>query len=99
MSEAEAQILDHHLVREDYPPPASFSMTFVRGSVKNTGEVTLRHVVVWVKCYQDDEYIGTSPDSMYQLTLEPGEIWSFEVLVRNETTHYEIWLEYSDERL
>jgi len=30
--------------------------------------------------------------------LEPGEIWNFEALVRNETTHYDIWLEYSEER-
>lgn len=74
-------------------------MTFVRGTVKNTGDVTLRYVVVWVKCYQDDEHIGTSPDSMYQLELEPGEIWNFEVLVRNETTHYDIWVECSEERL
>lgn len=96
MPEAEAQILEHHLVREDWG--GGFSMTFVRGRVKNTGEVTLRRVVVSVKCYHEDEYIGSMTDGMYQLWLEPGEIWNFEVLVRNETTHYDISLQYSEER-
>ncbi|MCD6359129.1 MAG: fibronectin type III domain-containing protein, partial [Dehalococcoidia bacterium] len=37
----EVQILEHHLVREDYPPPASFSQTFNRDKVTPARELLM----------------------------------------------------------
>jgi len=80
------QILEHHLVREDYD---SFSMTFVRGKVKNTGEVTLASldVTIWVQ-YEVEGLEGrvfNMPGSidLEPAAFEPGEVRNFEVLVQN----------------
>lgn len=85
----EVQILEHQLVREDYPPPASFSMTFVRGTVKNTDDVTLASidVTIWVE-YEVEGLEGrffNAPGSigLNPVTFDPGEIREFEVLVQN----------------
>lgn len=83
------EILEHHLVREDYPPPASFSMTFVRGKVKNIGDVTLASidVTIWVE-YQVEGLEGRifrQPGSidLEPAAFKPGEVRDFEVLVQN----------------
>ncbi len=86
---AEVQILEHHLVREDYPPPASFSMTFVRGKVKNTGDVSLASVdvTIWVEYQVEglEDRVFNMPGSidLEPAAFKPGEVRDFEVLVQN----------------
>jgi hypothetical protein len=86
---AEVQILEHYLVQEDYPPPASFSMTFVRGKVKNRGDVILASVdvTIWVQ-YEVEGLEGRVFNMPGSIDLEPaafklGEVRNFEVLVQN----------------
>lgn len=85
----EVQILEHHLVREDYQPPASFSMTFIRGKVMNTGDITLASldVTIWVQ-YEVEGLEGRVFNMPGSIDLEPaafkpGEVRDFEVLVQN----------------
>jgi len=85
----EVQILEHYLVREDYPPPASFSMTFVRGKVKNISDVTLASldVTIWVE-YQvegleDRAFKMPGSIDLEPAAFKPGEVRDFEVLVQN----------------
>lgn len=85
----EIEIVEHHLVKEDYPPPASFSMTFIRGKVKNTSNVTLASidVKIWVK-YQVEGLEGSVFDmpgsiDLEPVTFKPGEVRDFEVLLQN----------------
>lgn len=86
---AKVQILDHYLERD--------FLLFVRGKVKNTGEVTLASidVTIWVeyqveglegRWFRQPGGIGLEP-----VTFKPGEVRDFEVLVQNGTKdNYEI---------
>lgn len=83
------EILEHHLIKEDYPPPASFSMTFIRGKVKNTSDVTLASIDVniWVD-YQVEGLEGRVFHMPGSIDLEPaafkpGEVREFDVLLQN----------------
>ena len=85
-SKVEVQILEHQLVCEDY---GSFSMTFIRGKLQNTGDTTLAStdVTIWVE-YQVEGLKGRSFNQPGSIDLEPpafkpGEIRDFEVLVQN----------------
>lgn len=83
---SKVEIIEHHLVREDY---GSFSMTFIRGKVKNTGDVTLASidVSIWVQ-YEVEDLEGRVFNMPGSIDLEPaafkpGEVRDFEVLVQN----------------
>ena len=84
--EAQVQILEHHLVWEDY---GSFSMTFIRGKVKNMGDITLAaiDVSIWVQ-YEVEGLEGrvfNMPGSidLDPAAFKPGEVRDFEVLVQS----------------
>jgi uncharacterized repeat protein (TIGR02543 family) len=83
---AEVQILEHHLIWEDY---GSFSMTFIRGKLQNTGDITVASidVTIWVE-YQIEGLEGRFFNQPGSIDLEPaafkpGEIRDFEVLVQD----------------
>jgi hypothetical protein len=85
--EAKSQILEHRLVVEHNPPAGDF--TFIRGKVKNTGDVTLASidVTIWVE-YEVEGLEGRTfnmPGSidLEPATFKPGEIRDFDVLLQN----------------
>lgn len=86
---AKVEILEHHLVKEDYPPPDPLTMTYIRGQVINMGEIALTwsDVTIWVR-YQVEGLENMtyssygSIDSEIRL-LKPGEIRNFEVVVQD----------------
>ena len=84
----EMEILEHHLERD--------FLLFVRGKVKNTGDVTLASidVTIWVeyqvegledRVFRQPGSIGLSP-----ATFKPGEVRDFSVLVQDGTMKYKI---------
>jgi hypothetical protein len=88
------EILDHQVVHEHYLPPAIFSMTFVRGKVKNTGDITIPSVDVSIRV---EYYILAPGGGVFTAeggiakdlpTFKPGEVRDFEVLLKNEDIGY-----------
>jgi hypothetical protein len=88
------EIIDHQVVHEKYPPPALFSMTFVRGKVKNTGDITIASADVSIRVKY---YILTSGGGVFTAdggiekdppTIKPGEVRDFEVILKNEDIGY-----------
>ena len=84
---AEIQIVEHRLVVEQNPPASTF--TFIRGKVKNTGEVTVASldITIWIE-YEVEGLEGQTfnmPGSidLQPAAFKPGEIRDFDVLVQN----------------
>jgi len=84
---AEIQIVEHRLVVEQNPPAGTF--TFIRGKVKNTGEVTLASldVTIWIQ-YEVEGLEGRTfnkPSSIdpQPAAFKPGETRDFDVMVQN----------------
>jgi len=84
---AEVQIIEHRLVVEHEPPAGDF--TFVRGKVKNTGEVTVASmdVNIWVQ-YEVEGLEGQPFNMPGSIDLEPaafqpGEVRDFDVLLQD----------------
>lgn len=93
-SKPSIEILDHQVVHEKYPPPALFSMTFVRGKVKNTGDITITSIDVSIRV---EYYILTPEGGVFTAeggidkdspTFKPGEVRDFEVILKNENIGY-----------
>ncbi|MGD0352357.1 MAG: zinc ribbon domain-containing protein [Dehalococcoidia bacterium] len=87
LSKSEIQIIEHRLVIEQHPPAGTF--TYVRGKVKNTGEVTQASldVTIWVQ-YEVEGLEGRTFNQPGSIDLQPaafkpGEVRDFDVLVQN----------------
>lgn len=88
--ETQIRILEYDLVREELPPPASFTMTHVYGKLKNESNVTLlsSDVSVWAE-YEIEGFEGRVFNMPGSIDLEPAafkpdEVRNFSVLVRND---------------